>query len=45
VIRRYGVGAAALGVAELVSAAKAMPEVATARIAIACGTCSLQLVG
>lgn len=39
VVRRYGPGAAAGGVAELVAAAQQAPEVATAAIASVCGTC------
>jgi hypothetical protein len=39
VVRRYGAGAAAGGVAELVAAAGGRPEVAAARVAGACGTC------
>lgn len=37
VVRRYGVGAAASGVAELVSAAQLKPEVAAANVASLCG--------
>jgi hypothetical protein len=39
VVRRYGVGAAAGGVAELVAAAKQKPEIAAVAVAGACGTC------
>lgn len=39
VVRRYGVGAAAGQARALVEAANNQPEVATARIAVACGTC------
>lgn len=39
VVRRYGVGAAAGGVAELVAAAGLPPSVAIADIASVCGTC------
>lgn len=39
VVRRYGAGAAAGGVTELVEAANRPPEVAAAGIAGACGTC------
>ena len=43
VVRRYGAGAAAGGVAELVAAAQRAPEVAAAAIAGVCGTCSLRV--
>lgn len=39
VVRRYGAGAAAGGVADLVKAARRRPEIAAARILGACGTC------
>jgi hypothetical protein len=39
VVRRYGVGAAAAGVAELVAAAGFAPSVAIADITAVCGTC------
>lgn len=39
IVRRYGAGASAGGVAELVAAAQRPPSVAPARIAQACGTC------
>lgn len=39
VVQRYGVGAAAGGVAELVAAASRPPSIAPALIAQACGTC------
>lgn len=39
VVRRYGVGAAASGVAELVAAASLTPEIARIKISQACGTC------
>lgn len=39
VVRRYGVGAAANGVAALVRAANQQPEVAVASITSVCGTC------
>jgi hypothetical protein len=39
VVRRYGVGAAAAGVADLVAAASLEPSVAVADIASVCGTC------
>ena len=39
VVRRYGTGAAAAGVAELVAAASRSPSVAMASISQACGTC------
>jgi hypothetical protein len=39
VVRRYGVGVAAGGVAELVKAANEVPTVARAAIGLACGTC------
>ena len=42
VVRRYGVGAAAAGVAQLVAAARRAPSVAEARITKACGTCRRQ---
>jgi len=39
VVRRYGVGAAAAGVKELVAAANSKPLFAEAQVAAACGTC------
>ena len=39
IVARYGVGAAAGGVAELVAAAQRAPSIAAASIASACGTC------
>lgn len=39
VVRRYGPGAAAGGVAELVQAASRPPEIAPAQVAGVCGTC------
>lgn len=42
VVRRYGPGAAAGGVRELVAAAQKRPEVATAAISGVCGTCRLK---
>jgi hypothetical protein len=39
VVRRYGVGASAAGVAELVAAAQQRPEIAAARCEYVCGTC------
>jgi hypothetical protein len=44
VVRRYGVGAAAGGVAELVKAANEVPSVARAAISLACGTCARVVV-
>lgn len=39
IVRRYGVGAAAGGTAQLVEAAQRMPEIEDADIAALCGTC------
>ena len=39
IVRRYGVGASASGVAELVEAANHPPTIARANISAACGTC------
>jgi hypothetical protein len=43
VVRRYGVGAAAPGVRELVEAAQREPEVEAAEVSLACGTCGLAI--
>lgn len=43
VVRRYGVGAAAEGVAQIVEAAKSLPAVKKNEIGRACGTCQLRL--
>jgi hypothetical protein len=43
VVRRYGPGAAAGGVAELVSAASLPPEIARATIDATCGTCGRRI--
>jgi hypothetical protein len=43
VVRRYGVGAAADGVALIVEAAKSPPTVKKSEIGRACGTCQLRL--
>lgn len=43
VVKRYGVGAASDGVAEMVEAAKQLPEMRRSDIGRACGTCALRL--
>jgi hypothetical protein len=43
VVRRYGAGPAADGVAEIVEASKILPSVKKSEIGRACGTCQLRL--
>jgi hypothetical protein len=43
VVRRYGLGAAAAGVRDLVAAALQEPEVGAADVSLACGTCDCKV--